>query len=95
MYKLCAGNDPTGITWEHDQLHSHLFQSIHFQGKVGDLVALLGLQFKPLFFASAVFQKDSQQTWLGASNMVNGTTKPAPTSLKVFQGKESHGPVKL
>ena len=23
-YELCAGNDPTGITWEHDQLRSHL-----------------------------------------------------------------------
>ena len=23
-YELCAGNNPTGITWEHDQLHSHL-----------------------------------------------------------------------
>jgi len=22
-YELCAGNDPTGITWEHDQLCSH------------------------------------------------------------------------
>ena len=23
-YELCAGNDPTGITWEHDQLRSHV-----------------------------------------------------------------------
>jgi len=47
------------------------------------------------FFASAICQKDGQRTWLGASNVVNGTTKPAPTSLKpFFQGKESHGPVK-
>jgi len=33
---------------------------------------------------------------IGASNVVNGTTKPAPPSLKqFFQGKESHGSVKL
>ena len=24
VYELCAGNDPTGITREHDQLRSHL-----------------------------------------------------------------------
>jgi len=23
-YELCAGNDPTGITWEHDKLRPHL-----------------------------------------------------------------------
>ena len=23
-YELCAGNDPTGITWEHEQLRPHL-----------------------------------------------------------------------
>ena len=51
-YKLCAGNDPTGITWEHDQLRSHLQrdkQSSHFRGKVRDLVALFGLHFKSPF----------------------------------------------
>ena len=48
-YELCAGNDPTGITWEHDQLRSHLQQSSHFQGKVRDLVALLGLHFESPF----------------------------------------------
>ena len=36
-YELCAGNDPTGITWEHHQLRSHLQQSSHFRGKVRDL----------------------------------------------------------
>ena len=24
VYELCAGNDPIGITWEHDQLRSHV-----------------------------------------------------------------------
>ena len=41
-----------------------------------------------------IAQKDGQRTWLwlDASNVVNGTTKPVPTSLKCFfQGKESHG----
>ena len=47
------------------------------------------------FFASAMCQKDGQRTWLGASNVVNGTTKPAPTSLKqFFSRKREPWPVK-
>ena len=48
-YELCAGNNPTGVTWEHEQLRPHLescLERINFRGKVRDQVAMLDYQFE-------------------------------------------------
>jgi len=66
VYELCAGNDPTGITSTSlTSLEMPEREAIKpFRGKVRDQVALLGLQFEPPFFASAVCQKNGQRSWL-------------------------------
>ena len=99
--ELCADNDPTGrvrcITWEHNQLQSHLQRCLE---RLEAINPFLRKVQRPSGTVRASIQTpiflNGQQTWLGASNVVKGTTKPAPTSLKqVFQGKESHRSVKL